>query len=366
MEFRSCTAADRLAAIALSRSVFKPNMGEQFPALFGENNMNHMFLAVDHDRVVSMVNYYPATVLIHGARISTGSIGSVCTHPDYRGKKIASRLLAMAGDQMRAEGISLMIISGHGNLYSAYGADYAGNVTEWFVPRGMIPVNPEIVLAPFHEADWPTMIRVYETEPVRFLRQPTEFQTLFRGQTFPDEHKTYPTEWVLRNGKAVAYAILDLSDDPGDDTLGIKEYAGDRMALSEAFDKLLEKYGRKRMHFAVDPHDPLQKIVAGGESRSIHQYASLKIMDFPALMDQLKPYWAHVVPEMANSLRYEEILGTFRFLCGDELLDFSDEVALTRFVFGFPGQSEPESALGKRLGRVFPIPFPWTHNLNYQ
>ena len=366
MEFRPCTASDRLSAIALSRSVFKPNMGEQFLALFGENNMKHMFVAVDGGRVVSMVNYYPATVSVHGARITTGSVGSVCTLPEYRGQKIASKLLSMAGDQMRFEGITVMIISGHGNLYTAYGADYAGYATEWFVPRGMIPANPEIVIAPFHEADWPAMIRIYETEPVRFLRNPSEFQTLFRGQTYPDEHKTYPTEWVLRNGKVVAYVILDFSDDPEDDTLGIKEYAGDRVALSEAFDQLLEKYHRRRMHFAVDPHDPLMKIVAGGECRPIHQYASLKILDFPALMEQLKPYWAREMPEAATALRYEQLLGTYRFQWGSDLLDFPDEIALTRYLFGHPEVPKDESVLGRRLGQIFPIPFPWTHNLNYQ
>lgn len=370
MELRPCLPQDRLKAIALSKSVFKDNMGEQFPCLFSEANREHMFLAVDGEEVVSMVNYYPATVKIHEAYLRTGSVGSVCTKPEYRGQKLASRLLSMAGEKMLSEGITMMIISGQGGIYSAYGAEFAGNATEWFVPRGTFPTSSALRLSEYHEADFPSLKKVYETEAVRFLRTDAEFPLLVEGQTYPDLHARYPFELILKEGKVVAYAILDLSDDEVDDTLGLKEFGGDRQALIAAFDPLLMKYGRMRMHFATDPHDPMEEELQSSEHRPIHQYASLKIIDFPAFMDALKPYWEAVVPESKNHVTYRTESGTFVLGVGSERMQIHDVVGLTRLVFGF---NEPILVnfsgcpeIEKFVRQVFPIPFAWTHNLNYQ
>ena len=370
MELRSCRPEDRKKAIALSRSVFKDNMESQFLCLFGEDNRERMFLAVEGEEVVSMVNYYPAVVQIGPASVKTASVGSVCTKAEYRGQKLASRLLTMAAAKMKAEDVHVVIISGQGGIYSAFGAEFAGNATEWFVPQGTFPSSPRVSLAEYTSADLPAVKAVYETEPVRFLRGETEFDRLIRGQTYPDLHTRYPFELILSQGKVVAYAILDLSDDEADDTLGIKEYAGDRLALTDAFDLLLKKYGRRRMHFAADPHDSLERLVAGCEKRPIHQFASLKILDFPGFLAVLRPYWEALVPESAGRVSWEERGGLYAIRLGPETLVLEDVVKLTRLVFGFP---EPVGIdfsrcpeLEKWVRQVFPIPFPWTHNLNYQ
>jgi hypothetical protein len=79
MELHPCQLSERQSAIALARSVFKPNMGEQFLSLFSERNLAHMFVAVENGEVVSMVNYYPATVKIYMSDVTTASVGAVCT-----------------------------------------------------------------------------------------------------------------------------------------------------------------------------------------------------------------------------------------------------------------------------------------------
>lgn len=371
MELRSCRPEDRRKAIALSRSVFKDNMEEQFLCLLGEGNRDRMFLAVDGEEVVSMVNYYPASAQIGPAVVKTASVGSVCTKSEYRGQKLASRLLAMAARKMLSENVHVVIISGQGGIYSAFGAEFAGNATEWFVPQGTFSsASSRVSLAEYTPADLPAVKLAYETETVRFLRGQEEFDRLIRGQTYPDLHTRYPFELILSGGKVAAYAILDLSDDETDDTLGIKEFAGDRIALTDAFDLLLKKFGRRRMHFATDPHDPLEKLLTGCESRPIHQYASLKILDFPGFMRALRPYWETLVPESAEQVSWEERDGFYAIRLGPETLVLDDGVKLTRLVFGFPEPAGIDFSgcpeLGKWAAKVFPIPFPWTHNLNYQ
>jgi GNAT superfamily N-acetyltransferase len=370
MELRSCRPEERASAIALAKSVFKENMGDQFLCLLGEKNLARIFVAAEEGLVRSMVNYYPATVKIHDALVKTGSVGSVCTNPDYRGQKLASRLLKQAEDKMLSEDITVMIISGQGGIYSAIGADFAGNCHECFVPKGFFPSSNQISLKTYRPNDFETLKSVYETETVRFLREDEEFRLLIKGQTYPDTFATYPFELILLNGAVVAYTILHLETDESSETLGIKEYGGNRKALIASFDPLLEKYGKKKMHFATDLHDELEMYLEGAEKVKIHQFASIKILNFARFMEQIKPYIERVIPESIGKLTYFEQDRTYFFRFGTEEIRIDDGMTLTELVFGNTTSSILDwSACPKikaLLDRVFPIPFAWTHNINYQ
>jgi predicted N-acetyltransferase YhbS len=370
MELRTCTPLDREKAIGLAKAVFKANMGDQFLCLFGEENLKNMFVAVEKDNVVSMVNYYPADVLVQEGVVKTGSVGAVCTKSDFRGQKIASRLLEKAEKQMISEGISLMIISGQGGIYSAIEAEFAGSATECFVPKGNFPKSPEIALQKYRVGDFPVLKELYERELVRFVRKEEEFKKLLKGQTFPDTFATYPMELILHNGTVAAYVILHLETDPNSDLLGFKEYGGNRKALIAAFDNLLEKYGKAKVHFATDPHDELERYLEGCEKKPIHQFASLKVINYPLLMEGLKPYWERLFPSSKGIIGYYEENGTYILTCGTEKLTILNVVLLTRMIFGFNEPVEIDFSgcpnLEKFVKRIFPIPFAWTHNINYQ
>jgi len=370
MELRSCKPEERASALALSKSVFKENMADQFLCLLGEQNIDRIFVAVEDGNVRSMVNYYPATVKIHDAFVKTGSVGSVCTNPDYRGQKLASRLLKQAEDQMLEEDITVMIISGQGGIYSAIGADFAGNCHECFVPKGFFPKSEQISLKKYRSTDFEVLKSVYETETVRFMREDEEFRLLIKGQTYPDTFATYPFELILLNGEVVAYAILHLETDENSETLGIKEYGGNRKALIASFDSLLEKYGKVKMHFATDLHDELENYLEGAERVKIHQFASIKILNFTRFMEQIKPYIERVVPELKGRMTYFEQDRTYFFQYETEKLRIEDVMTLTELVFGNTTPSILDWSACPKIKalfeQVFPLPFAWTHNINYQ
>ena len=52
-----------------------------------------------------------------GVIIDVGSLGSVCTHPDYRGRGLAGSLLAHVENELRAQGVDLLYVSGGRSLY---------------------------------------------------------------------------------------------------------------------------------------------------------------------------------------------------------------------------------------------------------
>ena len=71
-------------------------MKEWFPLIFNRNNLDNMRVMADGDRLVAHVGIYQSGISIYGDRLQTGSIGAVCTHPDYRGKGLATVLFADA------------------------------------------------------------------------------------------------------------------------------------------------------------------------------------------------------------------------------------------------------------------------------
>jgi len=368
MEFTTVrNKQDQLDAVHLSISVFKPNMAEQFELLFSEANWHHMFIAKDADKVVSLVNYYPSTIILNNVRIKAASIGSVCTNPEYRGKKLASTLLAMAEKSIKTEGIEMMIISGAGGIYADIGASLAGNDCEYLYGFESISDNSDYVVSDYQESDFSILKQLYAQEIIRFERGDDEFKRLLKGQTFPDAWATYPIQLIYKSGLPVAYVIGALPNDG--DEFGIKEFAGDRTAIVESFGALLKKYHRQKIHFASDAYDVIRKSLSGIPFKVIHQYASLKIVDFVALMEKLKPYFQSRYTKSKIWFNLEDgSLATFH--CDHETFHVPNSHLLSQLVFGFdqPVQLDLTNSpkLAEFFTKVFPLPFVWTNNINYQ
>ncbi|OHE40359.1 MAG: hypothetical protein A2Y16_04345 [Tenericutes bacterium GWF2_57_13] len=366
MELRSCRLEERLDAIRLSKSVFKDNMAEQFAVLFGAKNVGRMFLAVDEGRVVSMVNYHFTPVKIGPATINVASVGSVCTDPKYRGQGLASKLLQLAETNMRKEAVDVVVISGEGGIYAAFGSGFAGDMREAKIPGALLQPGSGVCIRPYVKTDLPVMRRIYDADPVRFVRRADEFRRLLQGQTYPDLFADYPIEIIEKGGVPVAYAILEIHKE--NDDVGIKEMAGDKNALLAAFPRLLEKYRRSQIHCAAAPFDPLLKNVPASCVTPIHQFASLKIIDFPTFAKRMKPYFRSILGPALDSLAFTDEAGAATIKGFGSTVAIADPRELVKVVFGCAGvyPSNATGELGLILSCIFPVPFPWTHSLNYQ
>ena len=67
-------------------------------------------VALDDGRPVSCVQVFPRPVQLRGRVVSVGGVGSVYTHPDFRRRGLAERLLALAGERMRERGMQLSLL----------------------------------------------------------------------------------------------------------------------------------------------------------------------------------------------------------------------------------------------------------------
>jgi len=100
----------------------KPTMQEEFPLLFNEKNVENLRIIKVDGKIVSHVGIFECDAIIHGCRLKVGMIGAVCTHPDYRGRGFATRLVEDAMSKMRRDGVNIVMISGIRRLYDRAGS----------------------------------------------------------------------------------------------------------------------------------------------------------------------------------------------------------------------------------------------------
>src|SRR5574340_1039597 len=122
-------------------------------------------------RPVSAIYMVYNHLLLEGARVKVVSFGGVCTHPDYRGRGLASRLLdACIGEAVAAKA-TLLFISGDRGLYQRAHAVPGGAVWSAKVRPEDVPGQVSgIALRRARPEDWAAVARLHQTEPVRFVR----------------------------------------------------------------------------------------------------------------------------------------------------------------------------------------------------
>ncbi|HPG43816.1 MAG TPA: GNAT family N-acetyltransferase, partial [Acholeplasmataceae bacterium] len=265
----------------LAVEIFKPNMKEQFIRLFHQNNIEHIFVGVDDDKIVSALNYYPSVIQSYDEQFKVGSIGAVCTKESHRKLGLSSSLLAMAEQKMKEEHIDFCIISGRRGLYQRFGARDVGAIENYtFKP---IETSEPCDVRPY-QGESKILYNLYQKEQVFYQRTYEEFVDLFNGQTYPDSYQTYPTYIIYDNNTPVAYIIFILHRDK--DILEVKEMAGSRKHIYDALSYVLEKHHKNMIDIKITAHDDIKNYLLD-EVKKMSQQATLKIIDHVSFLNKL-------------------------------------------------------------------------------
>ncbi|MBU0997137.1 MAG: GNAT family N-acetyltransferase [Firmicutes bacterium] len=368
LKFETCTKNNHQKSILLSKKIFKDNMDQQFLLLFGDENRKHMFIATDENKVVSMVNYYKSSVNIYESQILVASIGSVCTLDEYRHQSIASNLLIMAERKMISESVSVAIISGDGGLYHQFGADVVGDMIGYVFTRNDMISQNEYTIKLYDDSQLDPLMILYEQEDIRYLRTKSEFKKLILGQTYPDTFADYPFYLIYENNVLVAYVIFSRAF--GKRTLLIKEFGGKREALVKSFGTLLVLMKKLSLTIICSPNDGINEWLHTSRSKRTSLHASIKIVNPSQLLKDLTPYLIKICGEDRwKHLSFIQNGDRFRFQYKNEQPCELDIHELNRLIFESPksivNQIKSES-LKTLLKTMFPIPFVWVNNLNYQ
>ena len=79
--------------LELVKLVFRADLGERVPLLYNPENIENLRILKVNGRIVTHIGVSIKEVSILGCRTKVGSIGSVCTHPDYRRRGFATMVL---------------------------------------------------------------------------------------------------------------------------------------------------------------------------------------------------------------------------------------------------------------------------------
>ncbi len=215
-------------------------MAARYPLLFDPANAGHLWIVERDGQLLSHAGFCLGEADIQGRTVRTACFGAVFTVEAARGQGLAAQALAAAIAAASAAGAEWGIISGSGALYAR-----AGFVRLAALPTYRVPAAaPVVSVEPATLSDVPALAALYDAEPIRFRRSPSEWrQLLAAGILFVGP----ATVWVVRKN-ARAFAYLAVNDDALDDPGFVRvfralEVAGDRQALADAAGGLAHQLG---------------------------------------------------------------------------------------------------------------------------
>lgn len=343
---------------------------------------------------VSQIGIYHSQVNLYGSPLRIASIGGVCTHPDYRGLGLATRLLDYCTHKLVAEGARLMLISGTRNLYARAGCVAAQDFEYVQLTAGQLSTFPQgalepgqpphyggasphycgatlgkVGIRPATAADASLCARIYQAEPVHFVRRIEEFAKHF------SHLEEYPRaeDWVVEIlEQPVAFLFLGVPWEywhaPETGVREVVEYAGSRIALARGLAQVMAQSKLAQLRLLVPRQDKdllqlLAALGATGDATSLTGH-TMSIVNFPGLMSDLRPYVkARLTQEQRRGLRFMQHGERCAIVRGQERLEL-DTTAITPLVMGPQYSPAVAAALPTTVGRplaeitsaLFPLP----------
>jgi len=364
------------SAAELANLVFRHDsqykMEEEFPLLFSENNLENIRVFVDAGKVVSMVGMCINDVIIMGCMIGAVFIGSVCTHPEYRNKGLASKLLEDATNRAVREGASLMLVSGDRGLYRRFGCVDAGIYRWYSIKRDQLEVHEKnLTLRKYGEKDVIELVKLHQLEPIRFIRTYEDFKTLLESKRLCDQiSETYVVE---QNGPVVAYVSLQLPRSR-DLPLAILELAGSRVAILKTLRSLMDDVGTESAIVRTTTADVEldHLMVSAGAKRSTGGFmGTVKLIDIERFLESIDTYMTEVIGKRRRkdlSIKYEGKNSELSFTYMDQKFSIRGIDEITSFIFGSVEKQQKlkhaNSELEGMLNSIFPMPLV-DYGLNY-
>jgi len=336
---------------------------------------------------VSQIGIFHDQLKMYDGTIRTGSIGGVCTHPEYRKQGLATRLMEHCTQQLRKEGARLMLISGDKGVYMRLGNVFQGKYMYFSTQLGQgkawRSTTSDLAIRRASEADALLCSQLYQAEPVHFVRQKSDFSTALHDPAM--NLYIHADPWIVeRAGKAVAYLFLGipwhLQGKPDSGIRHVGEYAGSRVALADALPVLMTTGNIKELTWPVAWQDAeliqlLQDNGYEGTMASLEGH-TLRIIDFPGFMKDLRPMLqARLDRNLLRGLRFEQSgpllggMGADRYVIGrgSDRLEL-DGAGMTRLVMG---DADPQAeaihasgVLAEVISALFPLPS-FLPGLNY-
>jgi predicted acetyltransferase len=344
------------------------------------------YVLAHEGKLVSEIAIFHDQLKMYDGMIRIGSIGGVCTHPDYRRQGLATRLMEHCTGQLVKEGARLMLISGDEGVYMRLGNVFQGKYMYFSIKPGQSsqwrPVPADLILRKATEADALICSQLYQAELVHFVRQESDFSRALHDPM--SNTYVHADQWIIEHSsQVVAYLFLGFlwgSDGLVSGIRHVGEYAGSRVALVDALHVLMDTSNMQDLTWPVAWQDVeliqlLQDSGYKGTVASLDGY-TLRIINFPGFMKDLRPILrARLDAYLLRGLRFEQSgpllggIGNDRYTItrGSDRLEL-DGAGMTHLVMG---NADPQAkaiyapgALAEVISALFPLPS-FLPGLNY-
>jgi predicted N-acetyltransferase YhbS len=372
---RRARSEDYEAVVELIEQIFTPpeagaaSMVRRFPHALSRANVENLYLIERDGRPVSAMATELETVAIGDLRLPVGTLGMVCTHEDHRGHRYAGEVLEAACDGLRQEGAVAVMISGWRTLYTATGGARVFPMFEASVTCDQLQAaaDPSLDVQPVTPDTIDELVALHDAEPRRFLWTDDWQKVVLPGLLMSDIGTGY---LVRRGGRTVAAASV-LKPFAAGQPHGLLAWYGDREAVVAALGRMAgaDRAETVRCHFLI--HDTAFHATARAAGFDIRRHIpgkwTLRVLDFPRLLDHLRGYLSAALGEQASALQATG--DGFRVRLGNAAYEIPDIWAATKILFAMADEVEdnlravPE-AIRDLFARALPVPLP-AFGLNY-
>ena len=346
----------------------RARMQQLTPTHFVPENFPNLVAMFDGRLPVAHAGVTLRDLVLHGTRVRTGLIGAVATHPEWRGKGLASRIMDHLVRRDTRNGVDLYLISGGRGLYHRLGAEDAGVLSRYRLSLSVLsrlfPAAQRATVKSAQPSDIKGMAGINAAEPCHVVRDTSEYQLIMKHGWCSGQRAGFYK--VLVSGGMAAYLVCTVWKEKKRSCLRLMEYAGSRPAILSALPALARKFGASSVSLDVPPTDKtmadLMELFKVTPETSVGFDGTVAILNVPRLMERFRPWIEQRIGKaQADKLKFpghgrslDVVYGKERFVCRDRNL-------VVQIIFGnvksrgkraYPAKGE----LREIFKRIFPLP----------
>jgi len=364
-------------AIALSDATFRDHehrsMGEAYPYVFS-SSLGQSYGAFVDGRLVSFMGLVPAVIRIGPAALNVYSLGSVCTHPDYRGQGIAGDILSEIFSHIDHADGTMLFVSGSRSLYSRAGCYPFGRVygyrydSSHLSSQELREATDQFVIREIQSTDWFQLHHLTQGESVRYEQSLWDLAQLIEAGAVASNRKhTMHSLVAEREGKVQAFIVYSIPTAASTEvSTELYHYAGDRDTIRMLFEHAMVTHAAVGLNITVPDHDlEMQEQLKHVPHEERRCGGTLKIIRSERLLEQLRPYLATQSSEVAEQIAVSSLEnGLSLITIGARSVEVTPEELLD-VLFGSNEAISMEEELRTLLNHVFPVPLPFNGGLNF-
>lgn len=370
--------AAKLADFVFRDSEHK-SMGVAYPQAFSPA-LRQSYGAFVNGTIVSFIGFVPSVVRIGEAELNVYSIGSVCTHPDHRGKGYAGAILERIREHSRQAGAPVILVSGSRGIYERFGCRTFGETTSFIIDGDAMdklleaPAVKSVKLRPLAHTDWFALKRLAAARAVRYEQSLWDLAELIAAEPLASNSKLSHRVWVAeRDGEAAAFAVIAVAAGaaakPG--RAALTEWAGDAVLAAALAAHGAKEAGEKQFRAVVPWYETEFASVwaqAASSSATGKLNGTVAVVDPLMLLNQLAPYLKRKADSAFDKLSFRaaernEVVVQWEG-GGSHSLSMESFISLL-FDRNRAADLFTDNDAALLVSSLFPIPFPSPAGLNY-